>query len=131
VGGIIFDGDQVLLIRRGHPPAQGKWSIPGGVVQLGETLQEALRREMLEETSLAVEVLEPARVLDRIEKDPEGRVSMHFVIVDFFCQVLSGTATPGSDAAAAAFFRLEEMERLEMTTGTAAVIREVYGNWKK
>ena len=131
VGGIIFEDDQVLLIRRGHPPAQGKWSIPGGVVQLGETLEEALCREMVEETSLEVKVLKPARILDRIERDPEGRVYMHFVIVDFFCEILSGKASPGSDAAAAAFFRVMDLEALEMTTGTADVIREGYREWKK
>jgi len=126
VGAIIFQEDRVLLIKRGHPPAEGRWSIPGGVVHLGETLEEALRREVLEELGVKIRILRVGRVLDRMERDVQGRIYYHFVIIDYVCEILSGEPQAASDAEAWDFFQIEELENLEMTEGTAPVIREVF-----
>ncbi len=126
VGAIIFQGENVLLIKRGHPPAEGRWSIPGGVVHLGEALETALHREVMEELGVEMRILKVGRVLDRIERDSQGKVYYHFVIIDYVCDLRSGVPRAASDAAAVGFFQLEELETLEMTEGTAQVIREVF-----
>lgn len=126
VGGFIFRDDAVLLIKRGHPPAKGRWSMPGGVINLGETLEEALLRELYEETTLKVRPVRICKVVDRIERDAKGAIYFHFVIVDYLCEIIEGTPTAASDAADIGFFKVEELDSLEMTKGTAAVIREVF-----
>jgi 8-oxo-dGTP diphosphatase len=126
VGAIIFQGMSVLLIKRGHPPAEGRWSIPGGVVHLGESLETALHREVMEELGVEIRILKMGRVLDRIERDAQGKVFYHFVIVDYVCDIPSGVPRADSDAAAVGLFRLEDLETLDMTEGTAQVIREVF-----
>ncbi|HTW46880.1 MAG TPA: NUDIX hydrolase [Acidobacteriaceae bacterium] len=83
-------GPRVLLIRRAQEPLKGEWSLPGGAVELGETLEEAVRREALEETGLAVEVVDTVKAFDRISRDAEGRVRYHYVLVDFLCRVTGG-----------------------------------------
>jgi len=126
VGGIIFRGNQVLLIKRSKAPAEGKWSIPGGVVHLGETLEEAVKRELFEEVQLVVHPVRIGKVLERIFRDPDGRIFFHYIIIDYVCEILSGIAEPGSDAAAAGYYDIGLLESLEMTEGTADVIREIY-----
>lgn len=83
-------GPKVLLIRRAQEPLKGEWSLPGGAVELGETLEEAIRREALEETGLAIEVVDVVKAFDRIARDAEGRVRYHYVLVDFLCRVKGG-----------------------------------------
>jgi ADP-ribose pyrophosphatase YjhB (NUDIX family) len=126
VGGIIFKGDQVLLVKRSKAPAEGKWSIPGGVVHLGETLEEAVKRELFEEVQLVVHPIRIGKVLERIFRDAEGKVFFHYIIIDYVCEILSGVANPGSDAAAAGYYDIELLESLDMTEGTADIIREIY-----
>lgn len=99
VGGVILEGGKVLLVRRAHEPLRGEWSLPGGVVEVGEKLTEALRREIREETGLAVRVGPLVEVLDRIHRDEQGRVRFHYVLVDYLCHVESGSAGAASDAA--------------------------------
>jgi ADP-ribose pyrophosphatase YjhB (NUDIX family) len=123
VGGIIFRGDQVLLIKRGKEPGLGQWSIPGGVVRPGETLKEAVVREVFEETHLEVEVLALAKVLERIFRDPDGRVAYHYVLVDFLCRHLDGTLQPDSDAQDARFVPLKDLPSFEVVSVTLEVIR--------
>jgi len=122
VGGIIFRGDQVLLIKRGKEPGLGQWSIPGGVVRPGETLKEAVVREIFEETHLKVEVLALAKVLERIFRDPDGRVAYHYVLVDFLCRHLDGTLQPDSDAQDARFVSLKDLPSYEVVSVTLEVI---------
>jgi 8-oxo-dGTP diphosphatase len=104
VGAVIVDGDCVLLVQRGHEPAKGSWTIPGGLVELGESLEAAAVREAEEETGLKVEVVEVVEVLDRIFRDDDqddGCVRFHYVIVDYLCRVAGGQLRAGSDAEAA------------------------------
>src|SRR3977135_2354347 len=102
VGAVIVDGDRVLLVKRGQEPLKGEWSLPGGAVEIGETLEEAIRREVREETCLDVEVGPIVDVLDRIRYDPDGRIKFHYVLVDFLCRPLGGTLQGASDAEEAA-----------------------------
>jgi len=99
VGGVILDGETVLLVRRAREPLRGEWSLPGGLVEVGEELTEALRREIREETGLAVRVGPVVEVLDRILRDEEGRVRFHYVLVDYLCRVEGGQLEAASDAA--------------------------------
>jgi 8-oxo-dGTP diphosphatase len=98
VGAVVLDGDQVLLVKRANEPLKGEWSLPGGAVDVGETLEDAIRREVREETSLDVEVGPVVDVLDRIRCDPDGRVKFHYVLVDFLCRPIGGEIRRGSDA---------------------------------
>src|SRR3954471_16503073 len=91
VGAVVLDGDRVLLVQRGQEPLKGEWSLPGGVVEIGETLTAALVREVQEETSLDVVVGEVVEVLDSIRRDADGRAEYHYVIVDYACLVCSAT----------------------------------------
>jgi len=122
VGGIVFHDDQILLVQRGKEPSLGQWSIPGGVVRTGETLREAVVREVREETHLEVEVLVLAKVLERIFRDPDGRVAYHYVLVDFLCRHKSGTLKADSDAQDARFIPLQELSSYPMTPVTLEVI---------
>jgi 8-oxo-dGTP diphosphatase len=99
VGAVIVDAERVLLVRRGHAPLKGEWSLPGGAVELGETLEAALTREILEETSLNVRVECLVEVVDRIHYGGDGRVEYHYVVADYLCSPRSTTtAAAGSDA---------------------------------
>jgi 8-oxo-dGTP diphosphatase len=127
VGAVIvrFDADgakRVLLIRRGQEPLKGEWSLPGGAVELGETLEEAICREVLEETSLAVEVLDTVQAFDRISRDDAGRVRYHYVLIDFLCRVTGGSLACATDATEARWASADELEGL--TQLTVEVIRK-------
>jgi 8-oxo-dGTP diphosphatase len=126
VGAIVFRGDAVLLIQRGKPPAQGKWSIPGGAVRLGETLETAVIRELSEEVEMDVKPLWVGKVVDRIYKDSEGKIAFHYIIIDYVCEERAGQPQAGSDASDAGFFEVEKLDEMDMTEGTAEVIREVH-----
>lgn len=98
VGGVIVHQGRVLLVRRGRPPLMGEWSIPGGALETGETLLEALRREMREETGLEVRPVTLLEVLDRIIRDEQGRARYHYVLIDYLCTVEDPQACAASDA---------------------------------
>ena len=123
VGGIIFQQDQVLLVQRGKEPNLGQWSIPGGAVNTGETLKEAVVREVFEETHLEVEALALVKVLERIFRDPEGRAAYHYVLVDFLCQCRGGELKSDSDAQDARFVPLQDLPSYEVAAVTLEVIR--------
>lgn len=107
VGAVVFDADSVLLVRRTNAPLAGEWSLPGGVVELGETLQQAVVREVLEETCLTVEPLVMLDTLNKIEHDSTGRVQYHYVLVEFLCKVVQGTVQAASDASEARWASLQ------------------------
>jgi ADP-ribose pyrophosphatase YjhB (NUDIX family) len=110
VGAVIVKDGRVLLVKRGTEPARGRWSIPGGLIELGEALTEALRREVLEETGLQVEPIELIELLDRIHRDGE-RVRYHYVIADYLCRVVGGTLHAASDADAVRWVERKEWNR--------------------
>jgi ADP-ribose pyrophosphatase YjhB (NUDIX family) len=119
---LVHEG-RVLLIRRGKQPLYGRWVVPGGTVELGEPLAEALVREMREETSLDVEPLELLTVFDRIERDGE-RVAYHYVIVDYLCRVRSGEARAGSDALELAWALPRDLERYDLPAKALEVVED-------
>jgi mutator protein MutT len=98
VGAVVLDGDSVLLVQRGHAPLKGEWSLPGGAVELGETLAAALAREVLEETGIQIDVGPVVDVLDRLHRDEDGRLQFHYVVVDYLCRPLTKQIAYGSDA---------------------------------
>jgi len=125
VGGVVVRDGRVLLIRRGKAPLYGRWVVPGGTVELGETLEAALVREMEEETGLRVEPLEILTVFDRIEREGE-RVLYHYVIVDFLCRWQSGEARAGSDALAVAWVRPEDLGGYDLPPKALEVVRDAF-----
>ena len=122
VGAIVLDGDRVLLVKRAHEPLKGEWSVPGGAVDVGETLEEAIRREVREETCLDIEVGPIVDVLDRIRYDPDGRVKFHYVLVDFVCRPVSGTLQCASDAEEAMWAECADLGRYGVADATISII---------
>ncbi|MGB8064281.1 MAG: NUDIX hydrolase [Candidatus Sulfotelmatobacter sp.] len=122
VGAIIIEGDRVLLVKRAHPPIQGQWSIPGGVLEVGEMVREAAIREAREETGLIVEPGELLGVYDRILRDPEKRVQYHYVLIDFLCRMIGGELQAASDAAEVRWFTREQLPALKLAEDTEDVI---------
>jgi len=127
VGAVLLQGDCVLLIQRGRPPSQGKWSLPGGLVHLGERLEDAVRREVEEECGLQVDILDVCGVIDRVVRDPApagdgARVRYHWVIVDYVAEPAGGVLQAASDAADARWVRLDELGRYDTTDGLADMI---------
>jgi ADP-ribose pyrophosphatase YjhB (NUDIX family) len=125
VGGVVVRDGQVLLIRRGKPPPYGRWVVPGGTVELGETLEEALVREMEEETSLRVEPIEVLTVFDRIEREGE-RVVYHYVIVDYLCRYGSGEAKAASDALDVAWATPEQLAGYDLPPKALEVVQDAF-----
>lgn len=124
VGAIIIEGDRVVLVKRAHPPIQGQWSIPGGVLEVGEMVREAAIREAREETGLIVEPVELLGVFDRILRDAEKRVQYHYVLIDFLCLRVGGELLAASDAAEVRWFTREELPELNLAEDTLEVIQK-------
>ncbi len=129
VGGVAILDGKVVLIRRGKPPLEGRWTIPGGTVELGETLVEALVREMQEETGLQVEPDGLLTVFDRVAREG-GRVQYHYVIVDYLCRVRGGEPCAGSDARELALAGEDELGRFELPDKALEVVREGFARWR-
>jgi len=123
VGAVIVHEGRVLLVRRNTEPLKGEWSVPGGVLELGEKLRDGAAREALEETGLQVEVEEVLDVFDSIFPDADGRTQYHFVLVDFLCRVISGEAVAGSDVSEVKWVTEAEIDALELRTSIAKVAR--------
>jgi 8-oxo-dGTP diphosphatase len=124
IGAIIIEGDHIVLVKRAHPPIQGHWSIPGGVLEVGEMVREAAVREAREETGLIVEPGELLGVYDRILRDAEHRVQYHYVLVDFLCRPIGGELLAASDAAEVRWFISEELPALNLAEDTLDVIKK-------
>lgn len=122
VGTVVWYGGRVLLVRRGRPPREGQWSLPGGAQQLGEPLAHAARREILEETGLTVELGDVVATVDSIEHDGEGRVRYHYTLVDFTAEAHSAELVPGDDAADARWFELDQIRELGLWSETLRII---------
>jgi 8-oxo-dGTP diphosphatase len=128
VGAIIIKGDRVLLVKRAHPPLQAEWSIPGGVLEVGELVRQAAIREAREETGLSVEPMELLGVYDRILRNPEKRVQYHYVLIDFLCRLVAGDLSAASDAAEVRWVTRDELPALSLAEDTLDVIGK---HWKK
>lgn len=121
VGAVVIHGGRVLLIRRGKEPLRGRWVVPGGTLELGETLEEGVVREVGEETGLRVRPRDVVTVFDRIERR-EGQVLYHFVIVDFLCEYISGELRAGSDAEEAAFVSRSDLPAYDLPPKALEVV---------
>lgn len=126
VGAVIVDQGRVLLSRRGSAPLKGQWSLPGGVVELGETLRAAVERESLEETGLIVEAREVLEVFDRIIPGSDGRTQFHYVLVDFLCSVKGGELRAGGDVTEVAWAWEDELERFKVEKPALEVIAKAF-----
>jgi 8-oxo-dGTP diphosphatase len=122
VGAVIIQESRVLLIRRGTPPLLGEWSLPGGVLECGETLREAVAREASEETGLTIESGEMLGVYERVIRDEQGRVRYHYVLIDFLCRPVSGDLKAGSDAADVRWFTRNELPALNLAYDASDVV---------
>jgi 8-oxo-dGTP diphosphatase len=123
VGAVVVRGGKALIIKRAHEPRKGEWSLPGGLLELGESLQDAVRREIKEETSLDIEVGPIIETFDRVHRDDAGKIRYHFVIVDFVCWSAAGEAIPGSDADGVAWVAEDEIAGYGVNAHAAEVLR--------
>jgi ADP-ribose pyrophosphatase YjhB (NUDIX family) len=123
VGVVVCRDGRVLLIRRGRPPRLGQWSLPGGGQMLGETVEQAARREVLEETGLGLRRLELLTVVDLIEPDAAGAVRYHYTLVDFVAEAMPGEPRPGDDAAAVAWHEPDGLAALGLWSETLRIVR--------
>jgi ADP-ribose pyrophosphatase YjhB (NUDIX family) len=135
VGGVVIDEGRALLIRRAGPPLEGQWSIPGGTLEVGETLEQGVARELAEETGLQVKVVELIEVFERIFPAPANadgtpgnaaRPKYHFVILDYLCEMQAGSLCAGSDALEFAWAREEELVKFDLTVAATRVLRKAF-----
>jgi 8-oxo-dGTP diphosphatase len=126
VGGVVINNERALLIRRGSAPLEGEWSIPGGMLEIGETISEGVQRELLEETAVEVKVLDLIEVFERVTRDTDGHSKYHFVILDYLCEVVRGEPRAGSDVTDVAWARESELEGYSLTPTAERVIRKAF-----
>ena len=126
VGGVVIADGRALLIRRGNPPLEGEWSIPGGALEVGEMLLDAVRRELAEETGIEVRVGDLIEVFERIFPDGEGQPKYHFVILDYLCEAVRGTARAGSDVTDVAWAAESELQKYLLTPTATRVIKKAF-----
>jgi 8-oxo-dGTP diphosphatase len=126
VGGVIIEKELALLIKRGSAPLKGEWSIPGGMLELGETILQGVRRELVEETAIEAEVLDLIEVFERITTDDAGRPQYHFVILDYLCEVVRGEARAGSDVTDVTWVAESDLGKYSLTPTATRVIRKAF-----
>ena len=131
VGAIILRRDSILLVERGRAPMAGYWSLPGGVLEAGETLEEGVRREVLEETGLEVKPVAVVQIFERIMRDAQGRAEYHYVLIDYFCRVTGGTLGAASDAKSAEWVPRRLLGDYLITEGTLPVIEKAFRERRK
>lgn len=127
VGAVVFKDERVLLVRRGQPPSEDLWAIPGGSVEIGETLQEAAEREILEETGITVRAGEPVYTFDVIDRDSAGKIRFHYVIVDLAADYVTGEPKAGDDAAEARWVTAQEIDALQVSPPTLKLLKTKFG----
>ncbi|MGQ9718403.1 MAG: NUDIX hydrolase [Nitrososphaerales archaeon] len=125
VGGLIKQDDSVLLVKRENEPGRGKWSIPGGLINLGETMRNAVKREVEEEVGLRVDVVEVLDAFDAIIYDDKSRVRFHYVVVSFMAKPLGGEVRGSKEASQVRWFKAKELKNLDMTSTTKSLLKKV------
>jgi 8-oxo-dGTP diphosphatase len=128
VGAVILRDRQVLLVRRDSEPRRGEWSLPGGMLELGETLRQGVEREVLEETGLRVRVKQVVEVFDSIIPDAAGRTEFHYVLIDFLCVPIDGELRAGSDVAEVVWAQADDLDRFKLTENALAAIERGISN---
>jgi len=123
----VIENGKILLVKRAFDPGAGKWSVPGGLVELGEKLSEACAREAEEETGLRVQVLELINVFDMIENEDPGKIKYHYVLVEFLVKPVSGELKPNAEIAELRWFTREETKTLDMTRTARRAMDELFG----
>jgi 8-oxo-dGTP diphosphatase len=135
VGALIFTRagrrGPILLVERAGEPLKGYWSLPGGLVETGELLEDAVRREILEETGLRVEPVRFFEFFERIMRDGEGRPEYHYLLADYVCKVVGGSLKAATDASRVAWVRRSELENYKITDGTRAVIEKAFSDVRR
>jgi len=131
LGAVIVRDREVVLVRRASEPLRGKWSLPGGMLELGETLRQGIAREVLEETGLRVRVEQVLDVFDSIVPDATGRTQFHYVLIDFLCVPLGGELRAGSDVSEVVWAAVDELKRFGLTENAVAVIGKAFGESRK
>lgn len=126
VGALIIENGRILLVERGNPPLMGYWSLPGGGVETGERLEQAVKREVREETGLEIKVLDLLEIFERIMPDTEGRIEYHYVLMDYICKPIGGELCAATDASRCEWFHEDELVSLKITTGTLTVIEKAF-----
>lgn len=131
VGALILRRDSILLVERGHEPLKGYWSLPGGVLETGERLSDAIRREVKEETGLEVKPTAVIEIFERIMRDAKGKAEYHYVLVDYLCKVTGGELAAASDASKAQWIKRRDLPKYRVTEGSLAVIERAFASVKK
>ena len=126
VGAIVIDSGRVLLVERGREPLRGFWSLPGGVLEVGETLADGVQRETMEETGLAIELVSVVEIFERIMRDADGKCEYHYVLVDYLCRPAGGTLAPADDVSRAAWVERGRLGDYKITEGTVPVIGKAF-----
>ena len=134
VGAVVVDRGRVLLVQRGHEPSKGKWSLPGGILELGESLSEGVAREVLEETGLVVETVELVELIDRVQREDGeagARVRYHYVIADYLCRVVGGALQAATDADAVRWVEREEWNSHSALALDPITVRVIEAGWQR
>jgi 8-oxo-dGTP diphosphatase len=126
VGGVVIHEGRVLLIRRGQPPLEGRWSIPGGILEIGETIAAAIGRELKEEAGVTVRVLGLIEIYEKVLRDADNRPQYHFVILDYMCEFVEGVATAGGDVTDAEWVSEGELEKMHLTSAALRVVKKAF-----
>jgi ADP-ribose pyrophosphatase YjhB (NUDIX family) len=129
VGALIFRKDSILLVKRGRQPLKGYWSLPGGVLETGEHLAEAVAREVREETGLEVKPMAVVEIFERILRDKSGKPEYHYVLIDYMCKVTGGEMKAGDDSAGVEWVKRKDLPSLKLTEGTLEVIERTFDRY--
>ena len=130
-GGVIIIDGKILMIKRRNEPEAGKWTIPGGAINIGERIKDGLKREIFEETGLCVDVKKLLDIMEKIIKDNQGKIKYHYLIADYLCEYVSGDINASSDALEAKLISSDDIDKFELCDGTKGIIEMALDYIKK